>query len=188
MLSPSAPPSSASLQLRAHGGNLGFGRSPVQPVHVVVAQRGVANQRAHIHCRPRRGNGGNICGKMRDSETRLPRRAGSSDRAVRRAVVPEPRRCRSCPRSPSSRPAKASAASPVADHRQVVMGMHVDEARRQRQSFASIVCGRACEIQVREIAPMRPSHSATSSTSGARRCRPPRSHFELGVATRHTGP
>ncbi len=37
------------LKLAAHCGGLGLGRGPVQPIHMIAAQRGMADQCGHVH-------------------------------------------------------------------------------------------------------------------------------------------
>ena len=79
------------FQLRAHAIDFLRRRPAIQPVHMVVAQRRVPDQRAHVHRRTRLIHGIDISREGRILKVVAARRAGSSDRADRPSTSPATR-------------------------------------------------------------------------------------------------
>jgi hypothetical protein len=120
------------LELRAHAGDFPVGRRAVEAVHLVVAQRGMTDERGDVDGRPRLVHRRDVIGEGRIQERaaiaeqvhRIGRIARQRDRRRADPAVADDHR-RHALRDLRQHLRRA-------DHVRVVVRVHVDEARRER--------------------------------------------------------
>ncbi|ABA49412.1 hypothetical protein BURPS1710b_0836 [Burkholderia pseudomallei 1710b] len=137
------------LELRAHRRDFGAGRRAVEPVHLVAAQRGVADERRDVDGRLRRAERVDIGGERRIAKRRA--RAEQVHRIGRIALERDGRRADPAVADDHRRHALRDLRQHLrrVDHVRVVVRVHVDEAGRER---AAVRLDHLLRKPVRQIA------------------------------------